>query len=82
MNDDARELLARYQAEILARFPDTKFKLEPTDKEDIWHFSVYTSEQHIQMPRDFMEGLNTIWREHKLSIITMVYPISLYTEEA
>ncbi|MBI2886387.1 MAG: hypothetical protein HYY02_04170 [Chloroflexi bacterium] len=81
MTDTVREQLARYQSAILAHYPDTRFKLEPTEQEDIWHFSVYTSEKHLQMPRDFMEGLNAIWREHKLSIVTTVYSLAAYRED-
>lgn len=81
MADLVRAQVAQLQAMILAKFPDTKFKLEPSDKEDIWHFAVYTPEGRMHIPLEVTDNLNKLWRERRISIITTVYPLALYQEE-
>ena len=82
MDDALRARVEGLQAAILVRFPETRFKLQVGDQEDIWHLSVYTPDGKIQIPREVTNGLNQIWQDHKISIITVVYPMFLYEEES
>lgn len=64
---------------ILAKFPDTKFKLEPGGHEGIYHLSVYNAENRLQLPLEVTEFLNQVWREHKLTLITTVYSMDHFS---
>jgi len=81
MNDLLTEWMPRIQANLLAHFPESKFKLEQGEKPDLWHFSIYTETGRIQIPLEVTNDLNQIWREHHMSIVTVVYPLSLYEED-
>lgn len=81
MNDAAQRELERFEGMILEQMPDARFKLEPSDQEGIWHLSIFTPDGKLQMPARAAWQLNQIWREHKLSIVTTIYPASLYQEE-
>ena len=82
MTDLVQQHVAHLQGLILAQFPDTKFKLEPSEHEDIWHFSVYTPEGAIRMPPEVLQQMMGIWHEQKITIITTVYPMALFAEAA
>ena len=64
---------------ILAKHPDTKFKLEAGGHEGIYHLSIYSSEGRLALPIEVTEYLNQVWREHKLTLITTVYSMEHYT---
>ena len=71
----------RVQEMILARFPDTRFRLEPGGHDDIWHLSVYAPERTIPLPVEVTEFLNQVWREHKITLITAMYSMAHYPED-
>ena len=81
MEDLLGERMPQIQANLLAQFPEAKFKLGKGDQEGIWHFSIYTETGRIQIPLEVTNDLNQIWRDHRVSIVTVVYPLSLYEEE-
>lgn len=68
-----QESVQRVQEMILAKFPETRFKLESGGHEGIYHLSVYTPEGTLPLPREVTEYLNQVWREHKITLITTVY---------
>jgi len=78
MPDPLEESVQRAQELILAKFPDTRFKLEPGGHEGIYHLSVYNSEGKLQLPLEVTEYLNQVWREHKITLITTVYSMMHY----
>lgn len=78
MADSLEESVQRTKEMILAKFPETKFKLESGGHEGIYHLSVYNAENKLQLPREVMEYLNQVWREHKLTLITTVYSMEHY----
>ena len=78
MADPLEESVQRAQDLILAKFPDTRFKIEPGGHEGIYHLSVYASESKLQLPLEVTEFLNQVWREHKLTLITTVYSMEHY----
>ena len=80
MSDFVRERVSHLQELIHARFPETKFKLEPSADETIWHFSVYTPEGRLPLPLEVTDELNRIWREQRISIITTIYSMSVFEE--
>jgi len=76
--DPLEASVQRAQELILAKFPDTRFKLESGGHEGIYHLSVYTPEGTMQLPLEVTEFLNQVWREHKLTLITTVYSMAHY----
>lgn len=78
MPDPLEESVQKAQELILAKFPDTRFKLEPGGHEGIYHLSVYNFENRLQLPLEVTEYLNQVWREHKITLITTVYSMEHY----
>ncbi len=82
LNDTIREKISKLEEIILQEQPDAKFKLEPSEQENIWDFCIYTPEGNLQMPPEIMQQLDGVWREYKITVLAIVYPLSLYEEDA
>ena len=78
VSDPLQESVQHVQELVLARFPETRFRLEPGGHEGIYHLSVYTPEGTLQLPLEVTEFLNQVWREHKITLITTVYSLAHY----
>ena len=76
-----RERIARVQEQLLAKFPQARFRLEPGEDTAIWHFSIYAEEGRLFLPMEVTQELNQMWMEHHTSIITTVYSLSAYQEK-
>ncbi len=75
-----RERTAELEEMILAAAPEAKFKLDSTDNWDIWHLAVYTPDGTIRMPPPAIRGLVDLWHELRVTIITTIYPLTLFQE--
>lgn len=76
-----RTRVADLQRRILEVFPDTRFRFEPTANWDIWHLSVFTPSGAIQMPPPVIQGMVALWHDHRVTVITTVYPLSALQEQ-
>lgn len=61
--------------------PEAKFRFDPSGQEGIWHFSIYTQAGNMQMPPEIMAILDNIWRTHRVTVVTVVYPLTLFEVE-
>lgn len=78
---ELREEMAALQEMIRAQDPQAKFRLEPSEQEGIWHFSIYTQAGNMEMPPEIMATLDNIWRTHRVTVVTVVYPLTLFDAE-
>ncbi|GEM_PF-6035866 len=76
-----KEKIVGLEQIILEAQPEAKFKLEPSEQENIWDFCIYTPEGNLQMPPEIMQRLDGVWREYKVTVLAIVYPLSLYEED-
>ncbi len=81
LNEAIKETISKLEGIILKEQPDAKFKLEPSEQENIWDFCIYTPEGNLQMPPEIMQQLDGVWREYKITVLAIVYPLSLYEED-
>ncbi|MSQ14417.1 MAG: hypothetical protein EXR50_00935 [Dehalococcoidia bacterium] len=82
LNEAIKEKISELEEIILQAQPESKFRLEPSEQENIWDFCIYTPEGNLQMPPAIMQQLDAVWREHKITVLAIVYPLSLYEEDA
>ena len=69
------------QTLILAEVPEAHFKLEPPDEDSqAWSLYIYTPTGNMQLTGDVMGQLDAIWRNHRLTVLAVVYPLTLYEE--
>lgn len=66
---------------VLEKSPKVKFKVKPSSQKDLWHLYIYTPEGNLQMPPEVMRYLDSIWREQRITVVTVIYPLSMYEEE-
>ncbi len=75
-----REGVATAEKFLIEKFPDAKCRLEPGDDPAMWHFSIYAESGRVFLPLEVTQELNRLWMEHKVSIITTIYPLNSYQE--
>ncbi len=76
-----KEKISGLQDIILQTQPEAKFKLEPGEQENIWDFCIFTPEGNLEMPPEIMRQLDAVWRDYKVTVLAIVYPLSLYEED-
>ena len=70
------------QEALIATFPEAKFHVEATDDPTIWHFAIYAENGRLFLPMEATQELNQMWVEHKISVITTIYPATAYKEHS
>ncbi|MSQ28447.1 MAG: hypothetical protein EXR51_09975 [Dehalococcoidia bacterium] len=78
--DRVRERAGELQEMILTVEPQARFTLDATKNWDIWHLAVYTSDGTIRMPQPAIKGMVDLWHELRVTIITIIYPLTAYQE--
>ena len=81
MDEIVRNRVEGLQQIILSQHPETKFRMEPGEPENLWNLCIYTPEGNLQMPPEIMQELDAIWRENKVTVLAIVYPLSMYDDE-
>ena len=81
MDEAVRKRVEGLQEIILGQHPETKFRLEPREPANLWNLCIYTPEGNLQMPPEIMQQLDAIWREDKVTVLAIVYPLSMYGDE-
>lgn len=66
---------------ILGGLPEAKFKIEPGSQNDLWHLYIYTPKGNLQIPQEIASYLDSIWREQRVTVVTVMYPLSMYEED-
>ncbi len=81
MNQDVLQEIEALQDLIQEQVPEARFRLEPPEEEkDPWSLYIYTPSGNMQMPGNIMGGLDNIWRTHRITVLAVIYPLSLYEE--
>lgn len=81
MQQDIVQEIEALQAVIREQVPEARFKLEPPDDDkEPWSLYVYTPSGNMQMSGNVMGPLDEIWRKHRVTVLAIIYPLSLYEE--
>lgn len=81
MTERLLEQIEQVKRTILQYYPEAKFRFTGSEHGDIFHLGVYYGSGNLQMPVAVARDLNLIWQNHRLTVITTVYPISHYQED-
>lgn len=79
VNPDIVAIIRELEQEILEFEPEAKFRLGRGSEPQFLDFTVYTPSGRMQFPADIMGRLDDIYRTHRTYVITVVYPLALYT---
>lgn len=71
-------IVGEIEQEILEFEPEAKFRLRRGSEAQFLDFTIYTPSGRMQMPANIMGRLDDIYRSHRVYVITVIYPLSLY----
>lgn len=74
------EIVRELEQEILEFEPEARFRLTPGSEAQFLDFTIFTPAGRMAMPANIMGRLDDVYRSHRVYIITVVYPLALYTE--
>jgi hypothetical protein len=80
VSDDLLAQIEQLQQTILQTYPEAKFRFSGSEHGDIYHLAIYHGGGTLQMPVNVARELNLIWQNHRLTVITTVYPMAHYKE--
>ena len=81
INPEIVAVVRELEQEILELEPEAKFRLAPGSEPQFIDFTVYTPAGQMALPANIMGRLDDVWRSHHVYIITVIYPLDLYTED-
>lgn len=73
-------IVSELEQEILELEPEARFRLTSGTEPQFLDFTVFTPTGRMALPANIMGRLDDVYRSHRVYIITVVYPLTLYTE--
>lgn len=80
INPEIIAIVSELEQEILELEPAARFRLTPGSEAQFVDFTVYTPAGQMALPANIMGRLDDVWRSHHVYIITVIYPLDLYSE--
>jgi hypothetical protein len=81
INPEIVSIVEELKQEILEFEPEAKFRLTAGSEAQFLDFTVYTPSGQMQLPANIMGRLDDIYRTHRVYVIAVMYPLTLYTEQ-